>query len=154
MEQWPPARDDALLTELGAALRGLGPVPEEFLDAALAAFSWRTVDAELAIAELTFDSARDLEPAGPTRSTAVDRTLTFRSGPVIVEIEVTASGVVGQLSPPCPGRVSARTADGQYEDVPVDTLGLFSMGVPPVGPVQFRATTDRYGVRTAWVSLR
>ncbi|SCL39538.1 hypothetical protein GA0074692_5396 [Micromonospora pallida] len=154
MEQWPPAGDDALLVELGAALRDPGPVSEEFLDAALAAFAWRTVDAELALAELTFDSASDREPAGLTRSTGAERTLTFRSGPVVVELEVTATGIVGQLSPARPGRVSARTAAGQYDEVPVDDVGFFSMGVPPAGPVQFRASTTRYAVRTAWVSLR
>ncbi|MFY1636499.1 hypothetical protein ACN27F_25025 [Solwaraspora sp. WMMB335] len=154
MEQWPPKSDDRLLIELGAALRDSGPVREEFLDAALAAFSWRTVDAELAVAELTFDSACDREPVGLTRSVGTDRTLTFRSGPVVVEIEVTATGVVGQLSPASQGRVSARTAAGQYEDVPVDELGFFSMGVPPVGPVQLRASTAKYTVRTCWVSLR
>ncbi|MFB9547650.1 hypothetical protein [Micromonospora sagamiensis] len=154
MEQWPPAGDDALLVELGAALHDPGPVSEEFLVAALAAFSWRTADAELALAELTFDSACDREPAGLTRSTGAERTLTFRSGTVAVELEVTATGVVGQLSPARPGRVSARTAAGEYEEAPVDALGFFSMGVPPAGPVQLRASTTGYAVRTAWVSLR
>ncbi|ROO62283.1 hypothetical protein EDC02_4258 [Micromonospora sp. Llam0] len=154
MRQWPPHSDDALLIELGAALRDSGPVPEHFLAAALAAFSWRTVDAELAVAELTFDSACDLEPVGSTRSGGTDRTLTFRSGPVVLAVEVTASGVVGQLSPAAPGRLSARSAAGQYEDVPVDEAGFFSMGVPPTGPVQLRASTATYKVRTCWVSLR
>lgn len=154
MEQWPPVDDAVLLVELGAALRDPGPVPEEFLDAALAAFSWRTIDAELALAELAFDSACDLEPAGLTRSAGTERTLTFRSGQVVVELEVTATGIVGQLSPARPGRVSARTATGQYDDVPVDEVGFFSMGVPPTGPVQFRARTAEYAVRTSWVALR
>ncbi|MFV2022403.1 hypothetical protein [Micromonospora sp. LOL_023] len=154
MRQWPPDSDDELLIELGAALRESGPVSEQFIDAALAAFSWRTVDAELAVAELIFDSACDREPAGLTRSAGTDRRLTFRSGPVVLAIEVTAFGVVGQLSPAGPGRLSARSAAGQYEDVPVDEVGFFSMGVPPAGPVQLRATSATYKVRTCWVSLR
>ena len=52
---WPHADDDALLAELGAALRAPGPVPEEFLAAARGIFAWRTIDTDLAIAELTFD---------------------------------------------------------------------------------------------------
>ncbi|WDZ85817.1 hypothetical protein [Micromonospora cathayae] len=154
MEQWPPAGDDALLVELGAALRDSGPVPEEFLNAALAAFTWRTVDAELAVAELTFDSACDLEPAGLTRSAGTDRTLTFRTGRVVVEVEVTATGIVGQLSPARGGQISARTPAGRYEDVAVDAVGFFSLGVPPTGPVQLRARTAEYAVVTAWVTLR
>ncbi|MEU7994821.1 hypothetical protein AB0B83_05715 [Micromonospora sp. NPDC049060] len=154
MEPWPPAADDALLAELRAALRDSGPVPEEFLAAALAAFSWRTVDAELALAELTFDSVCDPEPAGPTRSAGSARTLTFRTGAVVVEIELTPTGIVGQLSPARGGRVAARTAVGPYEEVPVDAVGYFSMGVPPAGPVQFCARTAGYAVATAWVTLR
>ncbi|MEH1101939.1 hypothetical protein [Micromonospora sp. CPCC 205561] len=154
MEPWPPATDEALLAELRAALREPDPVPEEFLTAARAAFGWRTVDAELAVAELTFDSACDPEPAGLTRSTGSARTLTFRTGPVVVEIEVTPTGVVGQLSPARGGRVTARTSAGPYEEAPVDAGGFFSMGAPPAGPVQLRARTFEYAVATAWVSLR
>ncbi|MGK5517736.1 hypothetical protein ACSNN9_00060 [Micromonospora sp. URMC 107] len=154
MEPWPPATDDALLAELRAAVRDSDPVPEEFLAAARAAFSWRSVDAELALAELTFDSACDPQPAGLTRSTGSARTLTFRTGAVVVEIEVTPTGVVGQLSPARGGRVTARTSAGQYEEVPVDAVGFFSMGAPPAGPVQLRAHTAGYAVATAWVSLR
>lgn len=155
MEPWPPAADDALLAELGAALRDSGPVPEEFLTAALAAFSWRTIDAELTVAELTFDSACDREPAGLVRSTgSAARTLTFRAGSVVIEIEVTSTGIVGQLSPARGGRVTARTSAGRYEEVPVDAVGFFSMGAPPAGPVQLCARTADYAVATAWVSLR
>ncbi|KXK58651.1 hypothetical protein AWW66_28525 [Micromonospora rosaria] len=154
MEQWPPAGDDALLAELGAALLDSGPVPEEFLDTALAAFSWRTVDAGWTVAELTFDSACDLAPAGALRSGGTDRTLTFHGGPVAMEIEVTRTGIVGQLSTGCDGRVSARTPDGRYEDVPMDAMGYFSMGPLPPGPVQFRARTAEYAMVTTWVLLR
>ncbi|MCL7456090.1 hypothetical protein [Micromonospora echinofusca] len=154
MEPWPPAADDALLAELRAALREPGPVPEEFVAGALAAYGWRTVDAELALAELTFDSSCDPEPAGLTRSTGSARTLTFRAGAVVVEIEVTRAGIVGQLSPARGGRVTARTSVGAYEEVPVDAVGFFSMGVPPAGPVQLCARTAGYAVATAWVSLR
>ncbi|MEH0970690.1 hypothetical protein V6U77_06080 [Micromonospora sp. CPCC 205546] len=154
MQPWPPAADDALLAELRAARQGCDPVPEEFLAAARAAFGWRSVDAELALAELTFDSACDPEPAGLTRSTGSARTLTFRAGAVVVEVEVTPSGVVGQLSPARGGRVTARTSAGPYEEVPVDAVGYFSMTAPPAGPVQLCARTTEYAVATAWVSLR
>jgi len=154
MEPWPPDDDHALTAELGAALWAIGPVPEEFLVAARAAFTWRTVDRDLALAELTFDSACDAEPAGLTRSAGSARTLSFRSGPVVLEIEVTDAGIVGQLSPPHGGRVSAQTASGSYDEAVVDTVGFFSLSPPPPGPVRLRAQTDEYLVATAWVSLR
>ncbi|MEU2614277.1 hypothetical protein ABZ570_22250 [Micromonospora sp. NPDC007271] len=154
MEPWPPVDDDALTAELGAALWNTGPVPEEFLTAARAAFAWRHVDTDLALAELMFDSACDAEPAGLTRSSGATRTLSFRSGPVVLEIEVTDDGIVGQLSPPRGGRVSAQTAAGTYDEAPVDAVGFFSLSAPPPGPVRLRARTDRYAVATAWVSLR
>ncbi|GAB3806111.1 hypothetical protein [Micromonospora zhanjiangensis] len=154
MEPWPPTDDSALTAELGAALWGAGPVPEEFLTAALAAFTWRTVDAELVLAELTFDSACDAEPAGLTRSAGATRTLSFRAGPVVLEIEVSEAGIVGQLFPPGGGRVDARTAAGSYDQAPVDEVGFFSLGTPPPGPVQIRARAGGYAVATPWVSLR
>lgn len=154
MEPWPPVDDDALTTELGAALWDTGPVSEAYLSAALAAFTWRTADAELAVAELTFDSAVDAELVGMTRSAAPVRTLSFRSGSVVVEIEVSDTGIVGQLSPSGGGRVSARTASGTYDEAPVDAVGFFSLGVPPPGAVQLCARTVGYAVSTAWVCLR
>ncbi|WP_327038243.1 hypothetical protein [Micromonospora maris] len=152
MEPWPPVDDDRLTVELGAALWNAGGVPEEYLTAARAAFAWRTVDAELTLAELTFDSA--YEPVGQTRSGASVRTLSFRGGPIVLEIEVSAAGVVGQLCPAEGGRVSARTADGTYDETSVDAVGLFSLGVPPPGPVQLLAEAGGLTVATDWVCLR
>ncbi|TDB77582.1 hypothetical protein E1165_03565 [Micromonospora sp. KC723] len=154
MEPWPPADDDVLTAELGAALREVGPVPEEFLTAARAAFAWRDVAAEVALAELMFDSACDAEPAGLTRSAGSARTLSFRSGAVVLEVEVTEAGIVGQLFPPGGGRVSAQTATGTYDEAPVDEVGFFSLDAPPPGPVRLRAHTEGYVVATTWVALR
>ncbi|WP_435205014.1 hypothetical protein [Micromonospora sp. bgisy143] len=153
MEPLPPADDAALTAELGAALREGASVPEELLTAARAAFAWRNVDAEVALAELTFDSACDAAPA-LIRSAGSTRTLSFRSAVVTLEIEVTDAGIVGQLSPPRGGRVSAQTASGTYAEAPVDAVGFFSLDAPPPGPVRLRAHTDDYSVATTWVSLR
>nr|MDT0660488.1 hypothetical protein [Micromonospora sp. DSM 115978] len=157
MGSWPPADDNALLTELGEALSDAKSVPEEFVTAGRAAFTWRTVDAELALAELTFDSACDAEPAGLTRSGGAGggaRTLAFRSGPVVVEIEVTDAGIVGQLSPGCAGRITARTANGAFDEASVDPVGFFALAAPPPGPIRLHAETSGYAVATSWVSLR
>ncbi|MEV6692015.1 hypothetical protein AB0M35_11175 [Micromonospora sp. NPDC051196] len=154
MEPWPPGDDDQLTAELGTALWDAGGVPAEHLAAARAAFTWRTVEAELTLAELTFDSACQAEPAGLTRSAGSVRTLSFRRGPVLLEIEVSAAGIVGQLCPTDGGRVSARSTSGTYDETSVDAVGLFSLGVPPSGPVQLHARAGGFTVVTDWVCLR
>lgn len=50
--------DDALLTELRAAL-DVPAVPEHVVAAAKAAYTWRTIDEELAFAVLVYDSSLD-----------------------------------------------------------------------------------------------
>jgi hypothetical protein len=156
MASWPPVGDEDLLAEVGAALRAPAP-PEDHLHAAKGAYAWRTVDAELAIAELTFDSACDAEPAGLTRSVAgtgdAARSLTYRSGPVVVDIDVSPDGNVGQLKPASGGRVTAGTHDGVYDRTQVGPVGFFTLAAPPAGPVRICAYTAGYSVATSWVSL-
>lgn len=156
---WPPVDSDALLAELREALIGAGPTPDEFLATARAAFTWRRVDVELALAELIFDSACDAAPAGPIRATGLTaggpvRTLTFRSAASVLEFEVSGAGVVGQLTPASGGRLTAATPHGPYEEVPIDPAGYFSLGVPPAGPVRLTARTGGHTIATDWVCLR
>jgi hypothetical protein len=148
-----PRSDDeaAVLTELGAALREADEVPDEFVAAALAALTWRTIDAELA--ELTFDSAADVALATRTRYGASARTLTFGAGEVSVEIEVTEAGIVGQLSPSAGGSVVCQTPAGTFDEAPVDDVGCFVLRTPPSGPVRLRAESAGHAVATSWVCL-
>ncbi|MFI7079039.1 hypothetical protein ACIBO1_17240 [Micromonospora sp. NPDC049903] len=154
MEPWPPVDDDRFTAELVAALWDSTGVPEGHLAAARAAFAERTTDTGLALAELTFDSALEAEPAGLTRSSGSARSLCFRGDGIVLEIEVSDAGIVGQCSPAGRGRVSARTVSGIYDEATVDAVGLFSLGVPPTGPVQLRAYSGEYAVATDWVCLR
>jgi hypothetical protein len=153
MGSWPPDCDSELLGELVEAVRERVAVPDDHRTAARFAYAWRTADEELAVAELMFDSACDPEPAGLTRSAGSARALTFRSGPVLVEVEVTDDGIVGQLSPASAGRVLARTAAGVYDRTQVGPVGFFSLGPPPPGPVRICAYTAEFSVATAWVPL-
>ncbi|MET0326995.1 MAG: hypothetical protein ABW219_17400, partial [Ilumatobacteraceae bacterium] len=52
------AHDDELQAVLARALRTVDPVPDHVLAGARAAWTWRTIDEELA--ELVFDSAAEL----------------------------------------------------------------------------------------------
>jgi len=159
MESWPPADEPALVAEIVAAMEEARAVPAADLAAARAAYAWRTVDAELALAELIFDSACDAEPAGLTRFAGspsgppLARTLAFRGGRVAIDLEVTEAGIVGQVSPATGGRVVARTADGVFDEAELGPIGFFALGTPPPGPVQLCAYTDSYAVATSWVPL-
>ena len=66
--------DDDLLELVGRALRAADPVPDRVIDGARAAWTWRTIDEELA--ELVFDSAAELTGV---RSEDTARQLTFRA---------------------------------------------------------------------------
>lgn len=148
----PDDLDEELLASLGAARAEAASVPAEFFAAAHGALAWRTVEMDLAIAELTFDSARDAQLATRSGGGPV-RLLTFGTGEVTVEFEVTAAGIAGQLTPVSGGRVTCQTAAGDFDEAPVDEVGCFLLRTPASGPFRLRARTHDYTVATSWVCL-
>jgi hypothetical protein len=153
---------DPLLGELRGLLARLDPMPPQLLDQVRRSFCWRNVDAELA--ELSFDSLVDREPALAVRSdggTALEpRMLGF--GAVVdgvdvsIEIEVsTARGrceLIGQLWPAGATAVEIQSGDGAVAQVPVDELGRFVVAEVPRGPVRLCVRQDDRVVHTTWVS--
>ena len=103
----PHWTDDELLRELRAALQE-PPVDEKYLRAAQAAFTWRTVDAELEI--LSLEAELEVSEAAQVRGTArgTPRMFAFHGERLSVEIEIDEDGIVGQLTPPGPARVRTR----------------------------------------------
>lgn len=128
--------DDQLLDELGDALR-----TREIADLGKAAYTWRTVDAE--IAALTYDSGHDRELASATRAEAAFlRALTFASNELTIELEVTADTLQGQLVPPQPGQVQIQHAGGKIlVTVEVDETGYFVIRPQPRGTFRLRVRT-------------
>jgi hypothetical protein len=128
--------DDQLLDELRDALR-----TREIADLGRAAYTWRTVDAE--IAALTYDSAHDRELASATRAEAASlRALTFASNELTIELEVTANTLQGQLVPPQPGQVQIQTGGGSIlMTVEVDEAGYFVIHPQPHGTFRLRVRT-------------
>lgn len=129
------------------------PVPASVVDAARAAYSWRTIDAELA--ELTADSA--LAAAG-VRSSSAPRLLTFEGTGVAVEVEVAATGstrrLSGQLVPVGAAQVTIRWPGGTQQTA-ADDLGRFSVEGIPAGSVSLvvvRAGLER-PIVTSWLSI-
>ena len=146
--QWS---DDDLLRELGAALRE-EPVDESVLRAAEAAFTWRTVDAELEIIALGTDSG--LVGTGQVRGSPDSlRTLTFHGERMGAELEIDEDGLIGQLIPAGPGQVTLVTADGPRATTLTDEVGGFALPRPPSGPIRLECTLGGDHFITEWVTL-
>lgn len=149
-------------TELEEELRQVAalaePVPPGLLRAAVDAFTWRTIDADLA--ELVFDSLSDQRETALVRGSWQDRLLSFRAGSVTIEVEVTATGssrgLTGQIVPPQLATVQIRHRDGAVTRQ-ADELGCFSADSLPAGPVRLRcqlaAAGDGPPVVTDWVPI-
>lgn len=136
--------DDELLAELGEAVRAGDRVPETFISAGKGAYSWRTVEAELA--ELTADSADpasgELAGAGLRSRASAPRSLSFESSELTIELEVHADALRGQLVPPQPGSVQVRTDDDSTHAYPVDEVGWFVISPRPIGSIRLHVRTD------------
>ena len=142
--------DDDLLDELRAAVRSAGTPTAATLAAARAAFSWRTVDAELAA--LTHDSLVDL-PVGQRGASAGPRDLVFEGRDLSVELELDDDRLVGQLVPAAPGQVTLLGPDGERDRSDVDEWGRFRFERPVPGPTRLRCTTAAGVLVTDWVRL-
>ncbi len=145
--------DERILAELGEALRSARSVPGRHRRAARAAWSWRTVDTELALLMASFDSAD--EEAGAAvlvrgAPMAPTRVLAFGDGATSVHLEVADDTLTGVLVPPRSGPLLVEAADGTRRTVDVDEQGFFRLAEPTRGPTRFRRPGD---LVTEWVNL-
>jgi len=146
-----PTSDDGLARIVADAVRQHDPVPRAVVDAAKAAYTWRTIDDELA--ELVYDSSE----AGlvGVRAGATARQLTFRAAGVEIEVMVAETGerrLVGQVVPPQQASVEVRT-DAGVSAMDTDELGRFSAGLGDAGRIQVAITTSQVRVITGWVDV-
>jgi hypothetical protein len=147
-----PWSDGELLFELGVALRE-EPVDERIVRAAQGAFAWRTVDADLILLELDSSATTAAGAAVRAAGSAAPRTLTFRGEQVSVEIEIDEAGIVGQLTPPQPGRVALLTAAGPGASTRADEVGCFAFPPPVSGPIRLDCRVDDDHFVTQWVTI-
>ncbi|HEX3592193.1 MAG TPA: hypothetical protein VHV74_21445 [Pseudonocardiaceae bacterium] len=142
--------EDPLLAELAAALRSRQAVPDRFVELGRSAFAFRDTAAE--IAALAEDSTA---LAGARAAERADlRSLTFVSGATAIEVEVTPTGLVGQVVPPRAGRIEVLTPAGPFAEVAVDEVGWFSVQPPPSGPTRLHLSTeDGTTISTEWTTL-
>jgi hypothetical protein len=155
----PGDRDEPELEEeLRQAAARFDPVPPALLQAAAGAFSWRTIDADLA--ELTFDSLVDQDELALVRGPAERRLLSFQAGGLAIDLEVTSVSssrdLVGQLAPPQQASVEIRSGTGVIV-IEADELGRFRAGPVPSGPMSLRCSPASSGpgpvVVTDWVPI-
>lgn len=147
-----PWTDDELVRELTAALAE-EPVDEHVIQAAEAAFSWMTVDADLLL--LALDS--DREPATGARVRGSEprrqRTLIFRGQQLAVDIEIDEAGIAGQLTPPQPGQVALVGPNQPGITTRADEVGCFFFPSPASGPVRLDCRIGDGHFVTPWMTF-
>ena len=148
----PGWTDDELLRELRAALQE-STVDESVIQAARAAFTWRTVDTELELLSLDADcetaAGALVRGSGPGGS----RTLVFHGERLSVAVEIDEGGIVGQLMPPGPGLVTLVTADGPQATAQADEVGCFNFPPPSAGPLRLDCAMGADHFSTDWVTV-
>ncbi len=147
-------RDDQLLSLLARALDAADPVPDAVLDAAKGAYTWRTIDAELAA--LVFDSAA--EDLVGVRSEQPTRQLTFSTPGVEIELAVvseTERRIVGQLVPPQEAKIVLHSGD-EERSIETDSLGRFTFDDVPAGAIRLTCTPgggEGAVIQTEWIVI-
>ncbi|MFN2496981.1 MAG: hypothetical protein ABR608_13910 [Pseudonocardiaceae bacterium] len=148
-----PKDDAQLLVELGAALRSAGPITNDDLARAKAAYTWRTIDEDLALAALVYDSV--MQDRALIRGEAVPgaRTLIFESDSMSVEVDVTADVLTGRVVPSGRADLSVMTVNGTVAETTTDDMGWFLLPAPRPGPVRLFCRTAASRLVTDWVRL-
>jgi hypothetical protein len=150
MSDVPSNDDDLLIRELGEAVGQAAAVPPEHAEAARAAWSWRTVDAELELLHLSVDSATSLAPVVRGGAGDGSRALSFVGNGVALHLEVLDEELSGLMVPARPGPLVVESARGPLRTVEVDEQGFFALAERPAGPTRFRQPA---GLVTEWVTL-
>lgn len=144
--------NEELLVRLGSLLAEVDAVPESVRAAAVASYSWRSPNSELA--RLVESMAAAAEVRGGEA-----RLLTFRADSITIEVEVIPVRdrlrIVGQLVPPQPARVQVEQPGADSEvGTDADGLGRFMLDGTSPGLARLVCTPAESGpVRTEWTTL-
>ena len=144
--------DDDLLVDLTEAARGLAPLAEVVAERGRGAYTWRTVDDDLLLAPLTFDSSLDGTAVRSADQVPLRR-LQFRAEPISVDLEVMADRTLGWILPATAIDLVIETADGEVHRATADDMGFFVVPHPIRGPVRLRCDVERCRFTTVWVNL-
>lgn len=145
--------DEQLLAAVGLMLDHDDPVPGHMVEAAMAAFTWRTVDAELF--DLLFDSAQDGRLATVRAADQPARMLTLASPAYTLEIEVEPGQTVtvrGMVTPATGCSIELESASCKLSsDVSPD--GMFEFQLTAAEPFRLTIVDATSGLRTVtpWI---
>jgi hypothetical protein len=142
--------DEELLAALQQALSRRREVPPEFVAAAKSAYTWHSIDVELA--QLTYDSTCHYAPI--RAETASIRALTFTSAHLSVELEVMEDSLLGQVLPAQAAVVEVHGGTGGETEILTDEIGCFT--IRPIPRCPFRLScrvAASLGMLTNWLTL-
>jgi hypothetical protein len=149
--QWDRSDDD-LMGELKEALEEARSVPPDLAEAAKAAFTWRTVDEELEMLTLSYDSAM-ADTALVRGAGSPERMLVFESEDLTMELEVGDEVLMGQVVPTGPGRAILQDPQGTLQETEADDGGFFLFRRPTTSPIRVKWVSGETGMVTEWVPL-
>lgn len=141
----PPMNDDELLSLLSDSQADDGP-PSVAMEAAYAAFGWRTLEADLA--ELIEDS--QVEVVGFHQGAAYGRLVTFETASGTVEVSM-GQDTIEIVANPVPTAIVLRQLS-ESQELTVDEAGRASAtGVG--GSIRFEITWPEGSASTPWLTL-
>lgn len=145
---------DELLVRLAALLERVDPMPAQVTVEASALFGLRRLDEELA--ELVRDSAEERGRMLAVRGEGDVRLISFETGPVAVELQVTERGtardLVAQITGTEVARAEVETSGGRRAVTVQDSL--FTMDGVPAGLLRLRLLTGAgRDLVTSWVKV-
>lgn len=150
--------DEQLLAALSEAMATRQAVPSWVVETGKNAYAWHRIDAELA--QLTYDSSMNDSSTTQSRSatgppeTAVIRAMNFSSAHLSVELEVTETCLLGQVSPPQSGTIETQTSAGSVTSTSLDEVGSFAIDPVPPSPFRLRCRpADGTDALTGWITL-
>jgi hypothetical protein len=144
--------DDALMAELREAVAATGDEEARLREAAVAAFTWRTVDQELELLSLTHDSlVSEVAYRGSTDTTS-PRILVFESDGLSLEVQVGEDLLMGQLVPARSGDIAVESPEGTVAQARADDTGFFRLPRPSARTIRWRVSGTP-GLVTDWLSL-
>jgi hypothetical protein len=144
--------DQSILNDLSYALRDAA-LAGTIAECGRGAWAWHTLDQDMLLASLSFDSS--LEQVEARRSDTDDgrRFLVFSAAPLSLELDVMPDRVIGQILPPGPGQIRVETADGVTFHVEANDVGFFDLPHQLLGTVRLRCDTPAARLVTAWVRV-
>lgn len=148
-----PDADEQLLSELGAALRSVEPITDQDVACARGAFTWRTIEDDLALAALVYDSSIEDRPLMRGAAVPAGRTLIFEGDTLSVEIDATPDALLGRVVPPGRAAISLLTLGGPVGETTTDDIGSFVFDTTPTGPMRLLCRTATTSLATDWVRL-